>query len=139
MISEFPLGGRKLSYLLPTSGEPVSFADSKFVNWFVKFDEETLRPFLIYKYSIDKVIAEHRFEDIYKSAVGGNNVDTRIEMMASFRNEKMLHSMADAMKPKDRSFTTVGNNYIAVSQLHHTNDLDQRKYSLPDFQSPGDG
>jgi hypothetical protein len=34
-------------------GEPASFASSRFVNWFIDFDERVLKPGLIFKY--DKI------------------------------------------------------------------------------------
>lgn len=54
---------RKPSYLLPTGDEPIGFADSRFVKWFVDFDESFLRPCLIYKYSVQRVIQEDNLED----------------------------------------------------------------------------
>ena len=46
MISD----ARRPSYLLGRI--PNTFANSKFVNWFVNFDETKLRPFLIRNYSL---------------------------------------------------------------------------------------
>ena len=48
MISDAP--SRRPSYLLGT--QPASWVNSAFVNWFVQFDENKLRPFLIRNYSL---------------------------------------------------------------------------------------
>lgn len=50
MISD---GGRRPSYLL--GHQPDTFANSKFVNWFVEIDETKIRPFLIRNYSLQNV------------------------------------------------------------------------------------
>jgi len=57
---------RRPSYLLTIDTQPNSWVDSAFVKWFAKFDEEKIRPFLIYKYNLDKVMAEDRYEDLVK-------------------------------------------------------------------------
>jgi len=44
---------RRPSYLL--GAQPASWVNSAFVNWFVKFDEEKLRPFLIRNYTLQNV------------------------------------------------------------------------------------
>jgi hypothetical protein len=54
---------RRPSYLLPTGSEPIAWADSRFVKWFIDFDETVLRPFLIYKYSVDRLIQEDNLEE----------------------------------------------------------------------------
>ena len=52
MISDI---SRRPSYLLGNQNEPASWQTSAFVNWFVKFDEYTLRPFLIRNYTLKNV------------------------------------------------------------------------------------
>ena len=48
---------RRPSYLLPVGGaEPGSFATSGFVNWFINFDEHTIRPFMIRNYNIENIV-----------------------------------------------------------------------------------
>ena len=52
MISDI---SRRPSYLLGNQNEPASWQTSAFVSWFVKFDEYTLRPFLIRNYTLKNV------------------------------------------------------------------------------------
>lgn len=49
---------RTYSYLMPggKGSGPSSWVNSRFVNWFIDFDERTLRPFLIRKYNIDRIM-----------------------------------------------------------------------------------
>ena len=58
---------RTYSYLMPE--RPVgqkSWVNSRFVSWFIEFDEVTLRPFLIRKYNIDNIVAADALDDIMK-------------------------------------------------------------------------
>jgi len=43
---------------MPNGAEPGSWADSGFVKWFAKFDEEKLRPFLIRNYDVVTALIE---------------------------------------------------------------------------------
>ena len=52
---------RRPSYLLGQA--PVSWVNSAFVNWFVDFDENKLRPFLIRNYSLQNVQMQDQFDD----------------------------------------------------------------------------
>lgn len=47
--------------ILVAQGENVGWVHSKFVRWFVNFDENTLRPFFIRKYTIEKQILEDEY------------------------------------------------------------------------------
>jgi len=53
-----------MSYLLPDGPEKGGFSNSKFANWFVKFDEQKLRPFLIRNYTIENVILQDVLNDL---------------------------------------------------------------------------
>jgi hypothetical protein len=54
-----------MSYLLPKGPSTAGgFSDSKFANWFVKFDEKKLRPFLIRNYTIENVLLQDAFNDL---------------------------------------------------------------------------
>ena len=46
---------RRPSYLLGTNA-PSSWTNSRFVNWFVNFDENKLRPWLIRNYTLQNVL-----------------------------------------------------------------------------------
>lgn len=52
---------RRPSYLL--GAQPASWATSAFVNWFVDFDEQKLRPFLIRNYTLQNVQMQDNFDD----------------------------------------------------------------------------
>jgi len=53
---------RRPSYLL--GRVPQTFANGKFVNWFVNFDETKLRPFLIRNYSLQNVEMQDHLDDV---------------------------------------------------------------------------
>jgi NhaP-type Na+/H+ or K+/H+ antiporter len=69
---------RRPSYLL--GAQPSSWSESKFVNWFVNFDERKLRPWLIRNYSLQKVTAQDLFDDAV----------SRTQFRARDGDEKML-------------------------------------------------
>lgn len=57
-LEEEPEEVRPVTYLLPNGAEPGSWADSGFVKWFAKFDEDKLRPFLIRNYDVVTALIE---------------------------------------------------------------------------------
>ena len=71
----FVSNNRRPSYLLGRL--PDTFANSKFVNWFVDFDETKLRPFLIRNYSLNNVELQDHLDDVVSRAqhVGGENTE----------------------------------------------------------------
>ena len=88
MISDAP--SRRPSYLLATTdgflAKPNSWVDSKFVKWFVDFDETVLRPFLIYKYDLKQVMAEDQYEEYAKNQMkNAKTIEERKELMNSYR------------------------------------------------------
>ena len=106
MISD--VVSRRPSYLLPVGAKPNSWVDSAFVRWFTDLDEKVLRPFLIYKYDLNKIMAEDRYEDLVRSQINvAKTVDERIEMMASYRDLRMI-SQVEGVEgtAKGRSYTT---------------------------------
>ena len=44
----------RMSYLLPNGPEIGTFSDSMFAKWFANFDENVLRPLLIFNYGDSK-------------------------------------------------------------------------------------
>ena len=62
----FISNNRRPSYLLGRL--PDTFANSKFVNWFVDFDETKLRPFLIRNYSLQNVEMQDHLDDVVSRA-----------------------------------------------------------------------
>ena len=98
---------RRPSYLLPTSAKPNSWVDSAFVRWFTNIDEKVLRPFLIYKYDLEKIIAEDRYEELMTSQIkAAKNVEDRMEMMTSFRDGRLFSQVEGVEGVKGRSYTT---------------------------------
>ena len=64
-----------------------SWVDSKFVKWFLDQDEKRFRPWLIYKYDLNKIIKEDRYEDLMKSQIRNNeDINKRMEMVESFND-----------------------------------------------------
>ena len=129
---------RRPSYLLTIGTQPNSWVDSAFVKWFAKFDEEKIRPFLIYKYNLDKVMAEDRYEDLVKDQLKNNaSIDKRMEMMSSFRDMRLGSQVGGGnLKNSEvkipRSHTTENIQNILGSNDKATN-LNSRKMSLPNY------
>lgn len=44
----------------------IGWVNSKFVRWFLKFDEEKLRPFFIRKYNPAKAVLEDEYQELIK-------------------------------------------------------------------------
>ena len=56
---------RTHSYLMPGGkGSGRGWVNSRFVNWFIDFDENTLRPFLIRRYNIDAIVLADQLDDV---------------------------------------------------------------------------
>lgn len=54
-----------MSYLIPVeSAEKGGFINTRFVKWFVNFDETKLRPFLIRNYTVENVLLQDIFNDL---------------------------------------------------------------------------
>ena len=49
---------------MPTEPEKGGFLDTRFVKWFVNFDEHKLRPFLIRNYTVENVMLQDAFNDL---------------------------------------------------------------------------
>ena len=78
---------RRHSYLLNVTTQHNSWVDSKFVKWFLDQDEKRFRPWLIYKYDLNKIIKEDRYEDLMKSQIRNNeDINKRMEMVESFND-----------------------------------------------------
>lgn len=45
---------------------PFHWPTSRFVVWFLKFDEETLRPFFIRKYSKTRLLIEDQYQELIR-------------------------------------------------------------------------
>ena len=46
---------------------------SSFVRWFLKFDEDSMRPFFIRKYSKSKMLIEDQYQELIKKQMGEND------------------------------------------------------------------
>ena len=45
------------------------------MKWFIEFDENTLRPFLIRKYNIDNIVAADALDDVMRRKLDEDNGD----------------------------------------------------------------
>ena len=65
--------------------EPVaehkSWVNSRFVAWFIKFDEMKLRPFLIRKYDIGNIVLADQLDDVMQKRVDVDDLDASMRMM----------------------------------------------------------
>lgn len=64
---------RRATYLLPNGPEPGSFTDSRFVKWFVNFDENKLRPFLIRNYTFENMVLQEAINEMITKDFDDNN------------------------------------------------------------------
>ena len=80
VLSDAP--SRRPSYIL--GPQPSAWVDSTFVNWFVKFDEEFLRPKLIRNYSLANVMLKDQFDDAVSRTQTKANMDMKYLENASF-------------------------------------------------------
>ena len=101
MISD----GRRPSYLL--GRVPNTFANGKFVNWFVIFDETKLRPFLIRNYSLQNVELQDHLDDVVSRAqhVGQDNVEASIMVFENSMIVQKERTIGGDQVP--RSYTTL--------------------------------
>jgi len=132
--------------LLPTGFniQPSSWVDSAFVKWFINFDENVLRPFLIYKYSYSKVMQEDKFEDMVKSQIKqAEMMEQRMDLVASYRDMKLINSLEPNGDKVQRSQTTVdfqkqylgdSNDKNLLKKGNQSQVNDKRNQSLPNFQ-----
>ena len=66
--------------------EPVaehkSWVNSRFVAWFIQFDERKLRPFLIRKYNIGNIALADQLDDALQKKIGDvDDLDASMRMM----------------------------------------------------------
>ena len=54
--------------------EPGSFATSKFVKWFLVFDEQTIRPFMIRNYNIQNIVMQEAYNDMITANFDDKNL-----------------------------------------------------------------
>jgi hypothetical protein len=52
--------------VLFAQGQAVGWVHSRFVRWFIQFDEEKLRPFFIKNYSLALIILEEEYQTLLK-------------------------------------------------------------------------
>ena len=89
---------RTYSYLLPGGrpARPASWVNSRFVNWFIDFDENTLRPFLIRKYNIDNIVLADQLEDVMNRKMQDDddnlNVSARMIDIINMQNSFLANS-----------------------------------------------
>jgi len=100
---------RRPSYLLGKA-EPSNWVNSRFVNWFVIFDETKLRPFLIRNYSLSRITAQDKFEDaISRQQLIAKDGDVQALENSIFEmNDDSMVFMRNpgASPPQQRSATT---------------------------------
>lgn len=53
-----------MTYLLPSGPKEGGFSNSAFARWFVDFDENKLRPFLIKDYTIENALLQDAINDL---------------------------------------------------------------------------
>lgn len=58
---------------LPT--DPWSWSNSRFVNWFVVFDVEKIKPFLIKDYDFERMELEDRLQKVIHDAVHDSDAE----------------------------------------------------------------
>lgn len=94
--------GHRMSYLLPEGAQPGAFSDSKFAKWFVLFDENKLRPFLIRNYTVENVIMQDIFNDLITREFDDKNPDNlqmhieevnQVTRKMSIQNNKLMQTM----------------------------------------------
>ena len=115
---------RRPSYLLGRM--PNTFANSRFVNWFVNFDETKLRPFLIRNYSLQNVEMQDHFDDVVSRAqnIGGENVEASFMMLDNSMRDGRLAS------------TIVGNEGGGFHRSQTAADVRGRQFSVFQNQNP---
>lgn len=101
--------GHRMSYLLPEGGEPGAFSDSKFAKWFVLFDENKLRPFLIRNYTVENVIMQDIFNELITKEFDDKNPDnleTHIEEVNQITRRMSIHNnkLMQSMKQRSNSY-----------------------------------
>ena len=76
--------------------EPVqehrSWVSSRFVAWFIHFDEHKLRPFLIRKYNIGNIVLADQLDDAMK-----RKIDDEDDLNASMRMMDMIQLQTSFM------------------------------------------
>ena len=80
---------RRPSYLLGRA--PQTFANSKFVNWFVNFDETKLRPFLIRNYTLNNVEMQDHLDDVVSRAQYAGKENMEASFMMLDQSQRLEH------------------------------------------------
>ena len=103
---------RTYSYLMPggKGSGPSSWVNSRFVNWFIDFDENKMRPFLIRNYNIDKIMLADQLDDVMTKRFhdeddNPNNVSQRMMEVIHMQSSVLFQSQRPDKDPLGRSKT----------------------------------
>jgi hypothetical protein len=129
---------RAMSYLLPEGpGEKGGFSDSKFAKWFVQFDENKLRPFLIRNYTIENVVLQDVFNDLITKefdAANPEEMESAIEEVSQITRKMSISNQA-LLNRKSRRFTTnplTGSNAAMMRSFREEDTVDVLKIEETD-------
>ena len=98
--------------------EPVqehrSWVSSRFVAWFIHFDEHKLRPFLIRKYNIGNIVLADQLDDAMK-----RKIDDEDDLNAPEYDEGDYGEAPEKAKKSvsNQAFVGAGNNDRLIKQL----------------------
>lgn len=96
-------GGRKHSYLMPNEPDKGGLLDTRFVKWFVNFDEHKLRPFLIRNYTVENVLLQDAFNDLMNEKFDDKNpeeLEQHINAMEATTRRMSMHVNALVQRTK---------------------------------------
>ena len=88
---------------MPTEPEKGGFLDTRFVKWFVNFDEHKLRPFLIRNYTVENVLLQDAFNDLMNEKFDDKNpeeLEQHINAMEATTRKMSVHVNALVKRTK---------------------------------------
>ena len=111
---------------------PKSWATSGFVNWFIRFDENKLRPFLIRNYNAGKAELEDQYHEMVQDNYKVDNIDDLAEKVYHLQERRRM-TLMDGDFQKERFLSVANlNNLIKNPKAIPGNEI-----SVPRFRVSG--
>jgi len=98
--------------------EPASWAKSKFVRWFNKFDENSLKPFFIFNYNKARILLEDEYQELLKQKVEGDDIVDKVEALIQSNRD---HAKFE-FKSKPRALTELRRSNQQSEKLLNINE-----------------
>lgn len=105
---------------------PFHWPQSSFVRWFLKVDEEKLRPFFIRKYSKSKIFIEDQYQELVKKQMDEDDDSEERDQMAD-----KVQALAVVQTKDSRAMSEFNDRMRAMSNLEMASPYKKKSFNGP--------